>query len=94
MRAVSVHSPVWLPADGVESSGAELPCEDGDAETVSEQLLRPAGEAKAAKSDSESSDSSDSEEEKKEEEETKTEQKEVSGVMIHWYTDTILTWQQ
>ncbi|XP_037643529.1 translation initiation factor IF-2-like isoform X2 [Sebastes umbrosus] len=52
----------------VESSDAELPCEERDAETVSEQLLHPAGETNTTNSDREE------EEKKNEEEETKNEQ--------------------
>ncbi|KAM6920636.1 uncharacterized protein PEZ65_012557 [Lycodopsis pacificus] len=56
--------------DGVESSTAELPSEEGDADAASEPPpLHPAEEARTTKSDSEEEEEEEDEEEQKEDEE-------------------------
>ncbi|XP_042353490.1 cell surface glycoprotein 1-like [Plectropomus leopardus] len=65
---VDAKPPPESTTDGVESSNADLPCEERDADTVTEQLLHPAGETKTTNSDGEKK------EEKTEEEETKPKQ--------------------
>ncbi|XP_075953347.1 uncharacterized protein LOC142955965 [Anarhichas minor] len=60
--------------DGVESSTAELPCEEADADTASEPLLlHPAEETTTTKSDSEEEEKEEEEEQKEDEEATEQE---------------------